>query len=298
MSNFSANIEAILDTTKIPSQIKNIEKSAIITFKKVALDTNGLSSQIQASLDKHKFTIKLDGIKSSNMEASSRGVKKSINEIQSAYNDLMKLQQRINSTRIQISGLDATKNKAQIVELSQQLNRLMSDYNNLYTSFGHRFSTDQIDNLNRSFEIASEKISVINAKAKDTAASFTKVSEPVSNLKFLTLDNKMITWLEKNSRAAKDFGDAIQALRNKLNTLNATFANSCESSKLYPSLAKSAVELIIPETLVPISFAIEPAFDKNLLYEAFVSLVTFFSSVISASIETTLLNISFKAVID
>lgn len=217
MSNFSANIQAILDTTKIPSQIKDIEKKQIV-LSKFKLDTSGLPSQIQASLDKHKFTIKLDGIKASNMEVSSKGIKKSVSEIQTAYNDLIKLQQRINSTRIQISGLDGTKNKAQIVELSHQLNRLMTDYNNLYSTFSHGFSTDQIDNLNRSFEIASNKISVINAKAQDTAENLSKVS----GLKVQTLDNKMTSWLEKNSRAAKDFGGAIQALRSKLSTLNST----------------------------------------------------------------------------
>ena len=217
MSNFSANIQAILDTTKIPSQIKDIEKKQIV-LSKFKLDTSGLPSQIQASLDKHKFTIKLDGIKASNMEVSSKGIKRSVSEIQTAYNDLIKLQQRINSTRIQISGLDGTKNKAQIVELSHKLNRLMTDYNNLYSTFSHGFSTDQIDNLNRSFEIASNKISVINAKAQDTAENLSKVS----GLKVQTLDNKMTSWLEKNSRAAKDFGGAIQALRSKLSTLNST----------------------------------------------------------------------------
>lgn len=221
MSNFSANIQAILDTSKIPSQIKNIEKNQVV-LNNFKLNTNGLSSQIQASLDKHKFTIKLDGIKTSNIEVSSKGIKKSVSEVQTAYGDLIKLQQRINSTRIQISGLDTTKNKAQIVELSHQLNRLMTDYNNLYSTFSHGFSTDQIDNLNRSFEITNDKISVINAKAKDAEANLTRIVAPVSALKVQTLDNNMTTWLEKNTRAAKDFGASIEALKNKLNTLNTT----------------------------------------------------------------------------
>lgn len=62
MSDFRARIVAELDTSKIPSSIKKIEKQNI-TLRNFSLDTKGLPSQIQASLDKHKFTIKLDGLK-------------------------------------------------------------------------------------------------------------------------------------------------------------------------------------------------------------------------------------------
>lgn len=296
MSNFSANIQAILDTTKIPSQIKDIEKKQIV-LSKFKLDTSGLPSQIQASLDKHKFTIKLDGIKASNMEVSSKGIKRSVSEIQTAYNDLIKLQQRINSTRIQISGLDGTKNKAQIVELSHQLNRLMADYNNLYSTFSHGFSTDQIDNLNRSFEIASDKISVINAKAKDTAASLTKVAAPVSALKVQTLDNKMATWLEKNSRAAKDFGGSIEALRNKLSTLNATGqlteAELNDIQREFKEVQQSAIAA--GKTGMAFGTSIKGAFQSiaryvgvsTIIYQSIAALKEMFNNVVSIDTEMT-----------
>lgn len=296
MSNFSANIQAILDTTKIPSQIKDIEKKQIV-LSKFKLDTSGLPSQIQASLDKHKFTIKLDGIKASNMEVSSKGIKRSVSEIQTAYNNLIKLQQRINSTRIQISGLDGTKNKAQIVELSHQLNRLMADYNNLYSTFSHGFSTDQIDNLNRSFEIASDKISVINAKAKDTAASLTKVAAPVSALKVQTLDNKMTTWLEKNSRAAKDFGGSIEALRNKLSTLNATGqlteAELNDIQREFKEVQQSAIAA--GKTGMAFGTSIKGAFQSiaryvgvsTIIYQSIAALKEMFNNVVSIDTEMT-----------
>ena len=57
MSDFTARIQAILDTKKIPSQIKSLEKDlkVDVTIKKFVLDTKGLPSQIQASLDNHKL---------------------------------------------------------------------------------------------------------------------------------------------------------------------------------------------------------------------------------------------------
>lgn len=222
MSNFSANIQAILDTTKIPSQIKKIENSTAITFKKFSLDTTGLPSQIQASLDKHKFTIKLDGLKTSNIDVTTGGVKKSVQEVQLAYNDLMKLQKRISSIRLNLAGLDSSKNSSQISALRSLLSSLNTEYNHLFTTFQKDLSPIQLDNLQKEFQITSEKISVVSAKAKDAAANMKKVAAPVSGLKVQTLDNKMTNWLEKNSRAAKDFGGAIEALRSRLSTLNST----------------------------------------------------------------------------
>ena len=221
MSNFSANIQAILDTTKIPSQIKDIEKKQIV-LSKFKLDTSGLPSQIQASLDKHKFTIKLDGIKTSDIDVKTGGVKKSVKEIQLAYNDLMKLQKRISSIRLNLAGLDSSKNSSQISALRSLLSSLNAEYNHLYTTFQKDLSPIQLDNLQREFQQTSEQISIVSAKAKDAATNMKKVAAPVSGLKVQTLDNKMTAWLEKNSRAAKDFGGAIEALRNRLNTLNST----------------------------------------------------------------------------
>ena len=71
MSDFTARIQAILDTKKIPSQLKSLEKDLKFnaTIKKFVLDTKGLPSQIQASLDNHKFKINLEGIKLKGIES-------------------------------------------------------------------------------------------------------------------------------------------------------------------------------------------------------------------------------------
>ena len=71
MSEFTAKIQAILDTKKIPSQIADIEKEQI-KLSNFKLDTKGLPSQIQASLDGHNFTISLDGIKTANLSSQMK----------------------------------------------------------------------------------------------------------------------------------------------------------------------------------------------------------------------------------
>lgn len=221
MSDFRARIVAELDTSKIPSSIKKIEKQNI-TLRNFSLDTKGLPSQIQASLDKHKFTIKLDGIKTSNIDIATGGVKKSVNDIQLAYNDLMKMQKRISSIRLNLAGLDSSKNSSQITALRNQLSSVDTEYKHLLATFQKDLSPIQLDNLEREFQLTSEKIAVVSAKAKDAAKNIKNIATPVSSLQAMTLDNKMSTWLEKNSKASKDFGKSIDLLRNKLSTLNAS----------------------------------------------------------------------------
>lgn len=221
MSDFRAKIIAELDTKKIPSSIKNIEKQKI-TLRNFTLDTKGLPSEIQASLDKHKFTINLDGIKSKNIDISTGSAKKSVNEIQLAYNDLMKMQKRISSIRLNLAGLDSSKNSSQIVALRNQLSSVDTEYKHLLATFQKDLSPIQLDNLQREFQLTSDKIAVVSAKAKDAARNVKNIATPVSSLQAMTLDNKMSTWLEKNSKASKDFGNSIDLLRNKLSTLNAS----------------------------------------------------------------------------
>ena len=60
MSDFSAKIQAILDTSNIPKDISKIEKTPI-KFNNVSLDTNNLINQIQTALNNHSFTINFNG---------------------------------------------------------------------------------------------------------------------------------------------------------------------------------------------------------------------------------------------
>ena len=134
MSDFTAKVTAQLDTSKIPSQL----------------------SQLESMISKRKFVITVD-----------TSAAKEINHIKSAYSDLLSLQKRINSTRVKLAGLDANKDKAQISALSGQLNRLMTDYNNLHSTVGRKLSTSQLDNLAKGFDNATAKIATLNAKAAD-----------------------------------------------------------------------------------------------------------------------------------
>ena len=163
----------------IRNQINGLQVNPInlrINTRNVQNQINSIRRQIQSL---GNIRINLGGNGGNN---NNNGLRQNVAYVNQAYNDLMKLANRINSIRIQIGGLDSTKNSSQITELSGQLNRLMADYNNLYQTFNRSFSTNQLDNLNRAFDVATGKIDALNAKASDT---MTKLANGIN----LKLDN-------------------------------------------------------------------------------------------------------------
>lgn len=144
LNNNRYRVRLDIDTTRVQSQLNNIR------------------NQIQ---NLSRIRINLSGNVSGG--GGTGGIQRTVVETTQAYNDLMRLAQRINSIRVQIAPLDASKNASQITNLSRQLNRLMADYNNLYETFHRGFDTNQIDNLNLAFETTSNKISVVNSKIAD-----------------------------------------------------------------------------------------------------------------------------------
>jgi len=163
-NNFSALFRAELDMAKLKEQVSKVQNQQF-KLTNFSVETGTLINQIQSALNKKRFNINIgDSV------GGNKGSKNFLNEYTAAYNDLIKLQSRINSTRVKLSGLDATKDSKQIAELSSQLNRLMADYNNINAAFSKGFSTAQIDNLRNGFAKTDAQISALNAKLADTSA--------------------------------------------------------------------------------------------------------------------------------
>ena len=207
----------------VRNQINNLQTNPI----NLTINTRGVQTQLdnirRQILSLNNLRLNLGGSGGN----GNGGIQRTVNEVTRAYNDLMNLQRRINSIRVQISGLDSSKNAQQISELSGQLNRLMTDYNNLYQTFNRRFSTDQIDNLSRAFEVASNKISATNAKMSDTAS----LKQTESAYKELYNTAKQISNLELKIGGldGKVNANQIAELTNQLNTLQQTYNNMIAS---------------------------------------------------------------------
>ena len=204
----------------IKSQINNLQTNPIklkIDTQNVQSQINGIKKQIQ-SLSNIKIT--LNGGSGGN----AGGIQRTVAEVNRAYSDLMNLQKRISSIRIQMGGLDGTKNTRQITELSGQLNRLMADYNNLYQTFNRSFSTDQLDNLNRAFETTNNKITALDAKMADTSA----IKSQESAYKELLAVSKQISNIELKIGGLKSIGghsNEIAELESQLQLLQSTYQN-------------------------------------------------------------------------
>lgn len=218
MSDFSAKIIATLDTTKIPKQLESIGKNSAIKLKNFSLDTSGLPSQIQASLDKHKFKISLDGIKMASVDSQ---MKNAANNAGQAFSQ--SLVNKIN-TSISNGGIEASiaKVTAQYEKLGttghNKLSVIKSDIESLRAlqsgMYGAKDSTTLVTNY--------ERFNNTLSKVKSSLATVSAESKTfVGTLQISTLDNKIAAWMDKNSKASKDFGAQIEKLRGQLAKFNA-----------------------------------------------------------------------------
>ena len=330
MSNFSAEIQAKLNTSGIDSEIKKIENNKI-NFKNISLDTTKLVSDIQAALNKNRFTINLDKVNmssvTSQMQKSGAAAGKSFSAsfnsslssinttTNNATNTIQHMQRtlasmkfdrssidlvtkdlrsmslaisnvttRINGNNLNLSirGIDELGRAVTIVKqfdyesgristvgktISQSFDtgaaaakrfeesakkattalssgsveasiaKVTAQYEKLGTT-GHaklaeiKADIQQLSTLqtamNNSKDTSSlvsnyEKFNETLAKVKSNLSVVSAESKTfVSGLQISTLDNKIASWMEKNSKASRDFGASIDNLRSRLASLNAS----------------------------------------------------------------------------
>lgn len=330
MSNFSAEIQAKLNTSGIADEIKKIENNKI-NFKNISLDTTKLVSDIQAALNKNRFTINLDKVNmssvTSQMQKSGAAAGKSFSasfnsslssintttnnatntiqhmqrtlasmkfdrssidlvtkDLQSMSLAISNVTTRINGNNLNLSirGIDELGRAVTIIKqfdyesgristvgktISQSFDtgaaaakrfeesakkattalssgsveasiaKVTAQYEKLGTT-GHaklaeiKADIQQLSTLqtamNNSKDTSSlvsnyEKFNEILAKVKSNLSVVSAESKTfVSGLQISTLDNKIATWMEKNSKASRDFGASIDNLRSRLASLNAS----------------------------------------------------------------------------
>lgn len=136
--------------------------------------------------------------------------------INRAYEELYSTVQRIEKTRIDIAKLDGEKNSSEIKVLNDRLEELRNTYNALETSLSGRLSVDQFQRLQQVILDTEDELDRLTAKSAD------KNSKLASAAQIGNLDNKMATWLSKNSKAAKDYGSSIDALRGRMKELSSS----------------------------------------------------------------------------
>ena len=249
MSDFSAKIQAILDTSNIPNDISKIEKTPI-KFNNVSLDTNNLINQIQTALNNHSFTINFNGANLTNqmqqMGASAGNT----------FSNAMNSRLRINP----FTGLNV--NSSEIKKIGDELNNLDLAVTKITTSIGKksiRLNISGVDELGKAISLTqtfSQKTGSLINSNKTITQSFKEKQQAVnSSNQAMKTSNKE---LEKGIELQKRMFSALEVSRNNQN--NTALANAAnndfsdlktEYDKLYQTLsAEQKIKLDSNEVLL------------------------------------------------
>lgn len=234
MSDFRVRIVAELDTSKIPSSIRKIEKEKIV-LNNFTLNTKGLGVKIQQALNGQKFTLNLTNVKVDNLSTQIAGQMLNAGN-QAGQQFSQSMLNKINS-QINNGGIDAS-----IAKVTQKFNQLNTAVNNMGSGSNTTALRDKLKSLENEFrtlhtlqkeftkgnmsegELVS-KYEKFNSTLLKIKNSMTVVSAETkqfaSAMEVATLRNKMESWLNNNTKAAKVYGTQIQNCINKLDHLSA-----------------------------------------------------------------------------
>lgn len=233
MSDFRARIVAELDTSKIPSSIKKIEKEKIV-LNNFTLNTKGLGAKIQQALNGQKFTLNLTNVKVDNLSTQITGQMRNagnqagqqfsqsmLNKIKSQINNggidvsISKVTQKFNQLNTAINNMGSSNTTA----IQQNLKSLKSEFATLHTlqeEFAKGgMSNDQLvakyNEFNNTLLRIKNSMTVVSAETKQFASA----------MEVATLQNKMENWLNNNTRVTKAYGTQVQNYINTLKHLSA-----------------------------------------------------------------------------
>lgn len=185
------------------------------------------------------------------LQAQRIRVRTDTSNAKSDFQILKNLANEISQKQIKIAGLDTSKNSNQIVTLTSQLKKLQSDYKVLYSTLGKNLNTSQIGQLENIFGKTTDRVNELNAKAKDLASTMSKATKPFNSLDAMTASNKTLAWLNNNTKAAKDYGEALTQLAAKqkaatnsaeLTQYNKEFRNIVSQAQLAGKTGRSFVD--------------------------------------------------------
>ena len=203
MSNFTAEIQAKLNTSGIAEEIKKIESNKI-EFQNISLNTSKLVSDIQSALNKNKFTINLDKINmssvTSQMQKSGTTAGKSFSSSfnnglaqikttsNNAANTIQHMQRTLASMKFDRSSIDIVTKDLQSMELAISNVTTRINGNNL------NLSIRGVDELGRA-------VTIVKQFDYETG-NITSVGKTISQS------------FDTGATAAKKFEESIKAVSN------------------------------------------------------------------------------------
>ena len=148
----------------------------------------------------------------------------SATKTKTALEQLLEAQKRISTLDLSLAKLDPSKDIEQIRVLERLISDLSEEYVALFNASSGDLSHDDLLAISRAAEESGNKMAILEAKLKDT-------KKTIGSIDVITLDNKMSTWLEKNTKASKDFGSQIQYLRERLKGIDIASDDAADQLK-------------------------------------------------------------------
>lgn len=235
MSDFSASIKAILDTSDIENQINSKIGGKPVKFSNISFDTKSIQSAIEIALKSSGFSINIkdvnvqgvaDKLKSAGTSAGkgfSDSFSASVQKSVSSMSQLTSLAKQLGNINFKIATLNPSKNQSEIEILRSQYDNLINKYNELKTALSTPLTTNQESYLNGLIG-NQDKLDIFNAKLKDTRNNIIQAfSADIENGKFATQ-------IESINKQASLFSNLTDSVRSHVNLLNQAFSDMNNTS--------------------------------------------------------------------
>lgn len=295
MSDFIAQIQAVLDTSKVEAQLKNLQKNQKIKLD-VELSSDG--TDLGKLLEKQMSGLNTTAMKTGqnigkNFSQGIKSVKFNYDDYFKKYKDAVKDAKKLEKdynvpNKIAFSGAKANQNAVEkeqkalnkiyeeqqkkIAEFSRKFE--LGDYkaqrNNIqnklekYSNFNNQELKQYADeyekiyskiskHFNKTSELSDNNLISEFNKLSEAAKKFNNeiklIGKPFSILDATTASNKTLTWINNNTKAAKEFGEALTELANKQKS-----ATSSEELADYNKQFKAIVSTVQEKGTVGNSF--------------------------------------------
>ena len=208
---------AIKEKVKIKADLSNLKEveSELDKIANKIRSVNKLKVDINGSVDTKASNI---NSKATNNSSTIKTETKQVNELTAAYRELKSLMTQASKYELKRLGLDKDSQEAKI--LNQQLGEIgkrISDINKKYES---SFSEAQSKSLAKIREDANNAVELKQAKLADKyakqAEQAKRVADAYKGIDRVELSNRIQTWMNRNSNAAKDYFEDLQRIQQEL----------------------------------------------------------------------------------
>lgn len=203
MSDFIAQIQAVLDTSKVEAQLKSLQKNQKI---KLDVELTGDSANLVKLLEKQMSSMTTTATKAGQTIGQSlqRGIKLEMYSKKYELGDYKAQQAKMQSQLQKYAGVNS-----QTLTSAKQL---ASEYDNALSALNKHYDGTkrlQSNDLNKYFSKAEGAAAKFNNEMKVLSST---VEKPFNSLNAITASNKTLIYLNNNTKAIKKYGQAFREL--------------------------------------------------------------------------------------